>query len=72
MKKKTETTTTTPNRPTHRVYAVKKTGDDKSHWTEIGAAWAHQDGKGFNVKLDFLPIAGAEIVIREPRAEGGR
>lgn len=70
MKKKTETTT--PNRPTHRVYAVKKTGDDKSHWTEIGAAWAHQDGKGFNVKLDFLPLAGAEIVIREPRTEGGR
>ena len=30
---KTETT----NRPTHRVYAVKKTSGDKSHWTEIGA-----------------------------------
>jgi TPR repeat protein len=49
------TKTETPNRPTHRVYAVKKTGD-KSHWTEIGAAWAHQDGKGFNVKLDYLPL----------------
>ena len=69
MTKKTETTS---SRPTHRVYAVKKIGRDKSHWTEIGAAWAHQDGKGFNLKLDFLPIAGAEIVIREPRAEGGR
>jgi hypothetical protein len=57
------------NRPTHRVYAVKKISDDKSHWTEIGAAWSHRDGKGFNVKLDFLPLAGAEIVIREPRAE---
>ena len=35
--------------------------------------WAHQDGKGFNVKLDdYLPLDGAEIVIREPRAEGGR
>jgi hypothetical protein len=34
--------------------------------------WAQQDGKGFNVKLDFLPPAGAEIVIPEPRAEGGR
>ena len=34
--------------------------------------WAHQDGKGFNVKLDYLPLNGAEIVIREPRAEGGR
>ena len=45
------TKTETPNRPTHRVYTVKKTGGDKSHWTEIGAAWAHQHGKGFNVKL---------------------
>ncbi len=65
-------TETTSSRPTHRVYAVKKTGGDKSHWTEIGAAWAQQDGKGFSVKLEFLPVAGAEIVIRELRAEGGR
>ena len=62
-------TETTSKRPTHRVYAVKKTGGDKSLWTEIGAAWAHQDGKGFNVKPEFLPLGGAEIVIREPRAE---
>ncbi len=47
-------------RPTHRVYAVKKTGGDKSLWTEIGAAWAHQDGKGFNVKPEFLPLGGAK------------
>jgi len=61
---------TTPKRPTHRVYAVTKNeGDDKGFWTAIGAAWAHQDGKGFNVKLDYLPLNGAEIVIREPRAE---
>ncbi len=60
-------TKTTHSRPTHRVYAVKKIGDDKRYWTEIGAAWAHQDGKGFSVKLDFIPLAGAEIVIREPR-----
>jgi hypothetical protein len=67
-------TESTHSHPTHRVYAVKKIGDDKkkSHWTEIGAVWAHQDGKGFNVKLDFLPLADAEIVIREPRTEGTR
>ena len=62
-------TTETSNRPTHRVYAVKKISDDKSRWTEIGAAWAHQDGKGFSVKLDYLPLNGAEIVIREPKAK---
>ena len=47
--------TETPKRPTHRVYAVTKNGE-KSYWTEIGAAWSHQDGKGFNVKLDYLPL----------------
>lgn len=63
-------TTTTKSRPTHRVYAVtKKPGAEKGHWTEIGAAWPHNDGKGFNVKLDLVPIADAEIVIRE---QGGQ
>lgn len=62
-------TTETSNRPTHRVYAVKKISEDKSRWDEIGAAWAHQDGKGFSVKLDYLPLNGAEIVIREPKAK---
>jgi len=28
--------------------------------------------KGCNVKLDYLPLNGAEIVIREPRSEGDR
>jgi hypothetical protein len=63
--------TQTQRRPTHRVYAVTKNGE-KSYWTEIGAAWAHRDDKGFNVKLDYLPLNGAEIVIREPRTEGDR
>ena len=63
-------TENTPKRPTHRVYAVTKAeGADKGYWTTIGAAWPHQDGKGFNVKLDYLPLNGAEIVIREPRVE---
>jgi hypothetical protein len=60
--------TKTSKLPTHRVYAVTKNGDT-SYWNVIGAAWANQDGKGFNVKLDYLPLNGAEIVIREPRSE---
>jgi len=35
MTNKTETS----NRPTHRVYAVKKISEDKSRWDEIGGAW---------------------------------
>jgi hypothetical protein len=40
------------NRPTHRVYAVTKTGE-RNFWNAIGAAWVHSDGWGFNVKLDY-------------------
>ena len=59
------------NRPTHRVYAVTrkdpKNRDDKGFWQSIGAAWAHEDGKGFTLKLELLPLTGAEIVAREPK-----
>jgi hypothetical protein len=46
-------------------YAViKKEGNEKGTWLEIGAAWPHRDGKGFGVKLNLIPFSGtAEIVI---------
>jgi hypothetical protein len=56
------------NRPSHRVYAVTKNGE-RNFWQPIGAAWPHGDGEGFNLKLDYLPLNGAEIVIRKPKAE---
>jgi hypothetical protein len=64
-------TTSTAKRPTHRVYAVTKRGE-QTFWREIGAVWSHDDGDGFRLKLDYLPLNGAEIVIRKPKAgEGG-
>jgi hypothetical protein len=39
-------------------------------WSAIDAAWAHKDGDGFCLKLDYLPlIPGAQIVMRKPKAE---
>ena len=61
---------TQSKQPTHRAYAVTKRGD-KTFWREIGAAWAHDDGDGFNLKLDYLPLNGAEIVIRKPKPKAG-
>jgi hypothetical protein len=58
------TTETTTSRPTHRIFAVTKDGK-KKFWQPIGALWAHTDGKGFNQRLDYLPLNNAEIVIRE-------
>jgi hypothetical protein len=58
----------TDNRPSHRAYAVTKNGE-RSFWQPIGAAWVHSDGWGFNLKLDYLPLNGAEIVLRKPNVD---
>lgn len=58
--------------PSHRVFAVTERGKHKKPmWREIGAAWAHEDGKGFSMKLDFLPLNDADIVMRldEPKTD---
>lgn len=57
------------NQPTHRVYAVRKTGQDTSFWAETGAAWANKDGKGFSLKFSLLPVGEADIVVREIQAD---
>jgi hypothetical protein len=60
-------TSANPKRPTHRVYAVvRRNQSDKGYWSDIGAAWAHGDGKGFSIKLEYLPLNGADIVVRIP------
>jgi hypothetical protein len=68
---KTSNDSKTNKLPSHRVYAVTKNGE-KSFWREIGAAWEHGDGKGFGVQLDYLPLNGAEIVIRVPKADAAK
>jgi hypothetical protein len=57
------TNETNNSRPTHRIFAVTKNGK-KKFWQPIGALWAHADGKGFNQRLDYLPLNDAEIVVR--------
>lgn len=64
------TTDTIPNQPSHYVYAVQKgSKGGKGFWTRIGAAWANRDGEGFNLKLDYLPLNGAELVVRKPKPQ---
>ena len=59
-------------KPTHRALIGKKykngKGEEKTHWIAIGSAWPTEDGKGFSVKLDALPLDG-RIVIKpdEPK-----
>lgn len=49
--------------PSHVAYQVRDREGKKAFWTRIGSAWAHQDGKGFNVQLECLPLDG-RIVLR--------
>ncbi len=58
------TSTSTANKPTHTAYQVRdgKEGQ-KGFWTRIGAAWAHADGKGFNLQVDVVPLDG-RITLR--------
>ena len=61
--------TTTPNRPSHRLFHVTGEGE-QSNWTRIGAAWAHKDGKGFNIDLEYLPQKPSRFVLREANEQG--
>ena len=56
------TPTRSAKAPTHEVFAVtRKEPDSKGRWTKIGACWPHEDGDGFNLRLDFLPLDEAGI-----------
>jgi hypothetical protein len=45
--------------PSHAVYHVRDVGEGrKAFWTRVGSAWAHADGKGFNVQVECVPLDG--------------
>jgi hypothetical protein len=60
-------------KPTHIAYYVQEqkgsvsTSSEKSkgHWTKIGAAWLHKDGKGLDILLDLIPAGQPRLVLRE-------
>ena len=55
-------------RPTYRAYTVIKREGQDPFWLPIGAAFMHQDGDGYHVVLQALPIDG-KIVLRLPKAD---
>lgn len=66
--------------PDFTVYHVTERGegqDKKAFWTKIGAAWSHDDGEGFNLSLEYMPMTAGRMVIRsrkekpENAEEGG-
>ncbi len=53
---------TTGKGPTYIAYQVRD--GEKSYWNRIGAAWVHNDGKGFNLLLESIPLEG-RITLRQ-------
>ena len=49
--------------PSHVAYQVRDREGKKSFWTRIGSAWAHADGKGFNIQIEVVPLDG-RITLR--------
>lgn len=47
------------------VKRAQQSGEDKSWWVRVGAAFTNKDGS-INVRLDALPVNG-ELQLRVPR-----
>ena len=56
------------NQPAFRVYSVIPREGKDDYWLNIGLAFPHGDGKGFNVMLQALPL-NAKLVLREAAEE---
>jgi hypothetical protein len=57
-------------KPSYTAYTVHKRGEGQDDfWIAIGAAFMHQDGDGYNIVLQALPLDG-KIVLRLPKAQG--
>ena len=52
----------------YRIYSIVERPKQDDYWLNIGAAFPHEDGKGFNVILQAHPI-GEKLVLRlyEPK-----
>jgi hypothetical protein len=58
----------TNQQPSYRAYTVIKREGQDDFWLAIGAAFMHQDGDGYNIVLQALPIDG-KIVLRLPKGD---
>ena len=60
-------TQTKSSKPAYIAYHVRNNKDEQgeSFWTRIGVAFSHQDGKGFNLLIETVPLDG-RITLRVP------
>ena len=49
--------------PAYRAYTVIKREGKDDYWLNLGIVFAHEDGEGFNLLLQAMPLDG-KIVLR--------
>jgi hypothetical protein len=54
--------------PSYTAYTVHKREGKDDFWLAIGAAFMHEDGDGYNIVLQALPIDG-KVVLRLPKTQ---
>jgi len=55
-------------KPAYRAYTVIKREGKEDYWLNLGVAFAHEDGEGFNLLLQALPVDG-KLVLRRYKEE---
>ena len=50
-------------KPSYRAYAVINREGREDFWLNLGACYPHDDGEGFNLLLNALPV-DAKLVLR--------
>lgn len=56
------------SKPDYRVYTVIKREGKDDFWLNLGVAFKHDDGEGFNLLLQAQPLDG-KLVMRTYREE---
>jgi hypothetical protein len=49
----------------------ERTGEKKTHFLKVGAAFPTKDGTGWMIYLDAFPVAG-KLMLKPPREDGNR
>ena len=56
------------SKPAYRAYTVIKREGKDDFWLNLGVAFRHENGEGFNLLLQALPLDG-KIVLRTYKEE---
>ena len=59
----TANTANTATKPPYIAYSVREREGKRARFTEIGVAFPHKDGKGFDILYDAIPLSG-RITLR--------